>query len=85
MPATTIISSDAAVGDAPLTNTTPIYAAGVFLGGFLLTLGIAAPTWKNLSKAKREFEQQAKADEIGAQADWVEPEKVVKSIPRRKT
>ncbi|MCH9057849.1 MAG: hypothetical protein IIB55_04385 [Planctomycetes bacterium] len=78
--ATTIISSDAAVGDAPLTNTTPIYAAGLFLAAFMLTLGIAAPTWKNLSKSKREFEQQAKADEIGAQADWVEPEKLAKPI-----
>ena len=78
--ATTIISSDAAVGDAPLTSTTPIYAAGLFLAGFMLTLGIAAPTWKNLSKSKREFEQQAKADEIGAQADWVEPEKLAKPI-----
>ncbi|MCH7791439.1 MAG: hypothetical protein IID31_04060 [Planctomycetes bacterium] len=83
--ATTIISSDAAVGDAPLTNTTPIYAAGLFLAGFMLTLGIAAPTWKNLSKSKREFEQQAKADEIGAQADWVEPEKLAKPIRKGKT
>ena len=81
--ATTIISSDAAVGDAPLTNTTPIYAAGLFLAAFMLTLGIAAPTWKNLSKSKREFEQQAKADEIGAQADWVEPEKLAKPIRTR--
>ena len=82
--ATTIISSDAAVGDAPLTNTTPIYAAGLFLAAFMLTLGIAGPTWKNLSKSKREFEQQAKADEIGAQADWVEPETLAKPIHTNK-
>lgn len=72
--AATIISQDAAVADRPLHDPRPLYAGGVFMGGLLLMFGLGVPAWRRLRTASSEFDEQEKANAVGAESDWIEPE-----------